>query len=124
VGKFSGEKFSYHGADFEGANFDFAWDGTRAMLRDIRLRHRSGQINADLSRRAERFPVESRQLARARMPSESVLPERLRPFLRQWGWQRSPNIHLSLRGTSRAPASWHGDGTLAFRTGRVSGASG
>ena len=25
-----------------------AWDGTRTMLRDIRLRHRSGQLNADL----------------------------------------------------------------------------
>jgi hypothetical protein len=27
---------------------DFAWDGTRTMLRDIRLRHRSGQLTADL----------------------------------------------------------------------------
>jgi len=52
---------------------------------------------------------------------ESVFPERLRPFLHQWGWQRSPNIHLSLRGTSRAPASWHGDGALAFSRTRFRG---
>jgi hypothetical protein len=52
---------------------------------------------------------------------ESVLPERLRPVLRQWGWQRSPNIHLGIRGTSRAPASWHGDGTLAFSRTRFRG---
>jgi len=32
VGNFSVEKFSYHDVDFEGANFDFAWDGTRAMF--------------------------------------------------------------------------------------------
>jgi hypothetical protein len=120
VGKFSGEKFSYHGVDFEGANFDFAWDGTRAMLRDIRLRHRSGQVNADLLDAPNDFRL---NLDSSLVPDafESVLPERLRPFLRQWGWQRSPNIHLSLRGTSRAPASWHGDGTLAFNRTRFRG---
>ena len=107
-------------ADFEGANFDFAWDGTRTMLRDIRLRHRSGQLNADLFDAPDDFRL---NLDSSLVPDalESVLPERLRPFLHQWGWQRSPNIHLSLRGTSRAPASWHGDGTLAFSRTRFRG---
>ena len=120
VGKFSREKFSYHGADFEGANFDFAWDGTRTMLRDIRLRHRSGQLNADLFDAPNDFRL---NLDSSLVPDalESACAERLRPFLRQWGWQRSPNIHLSLRGTSRDPASWHGEGTLAFSRTRFRG---
>jgi AsmA-like C-terminal region len=120
VGRFSVEKFSYHDVDFEGANFDFAWDGTRAMLRDIRLRHRSGQLDADLFDAADDFRL---NLDSSLVPGafESVLPDRLRPFLRDWGWQRSPNIHLSLRGTSRDPASWRGDGTLAFGRTRFRG---
>jgi hypothetical protein len=121
VGKFSVEKFSYRDVDFEGANFDFAWDGTRAMLRDIRLRHRSGQLNADLFDAPDDFRL---NLDSSLVPGalESVLPDRLRPFLRDWGWQRSPNIHLSLRGTSRDPASWRGDGTLGFSRTRFRGA--
>jgi AsmA-like C-terminal region len=120
VGKFSVEKFSYHEVDFEGANFDFAWDGRRAMLRDIHLRHRSGQLSADLFDAPNDFRL---NLDSSVAPGvfEPVLPDRVRPFLREWGWQRSPNIHLSLHGTSRDPATWHGDGTLAFSRTRFRG---
>ena len=121
VGKFSVEKFSYHDVGFEGANFDFAWDGRRAMLRDIHLRHRSGQLNADLFDAPDDFRL---NLDSSLVPDvvASVLPDRFRPLLREWGWQRSPDIHLSLHGTSRDPASWHGDGTLAFSRTRFRGA--
>lgn len=120
VGKFAVEKFSYHEIDFEGATCDFAWDGARTMLRDIRLRHRSGQLNADLFDAPNDFRL---NLDSSLVPSacELLLPERFRPFLREWGWQRSPNIHLSLRGTSRDPATWQGDGTLALGRTRFRG---
>jgi hypothetical protein len=120
VGKFAVEKFSYHEIDFEGAACDFAWDGARSMLRDIRLRHRSGQVNADLFDAPNDFRL---NLDSSLVPTafEPVLPDQLRPFLREWGWQRSPNIHLSLRGTSREPATWHGDGTLALGGTRFRG---
>lgn len=120
VGKFAVEKFSYHGIDFEGATCDFAWDGARTMLRDIHLRHRSGQLNADLFDAPNDFRL---NLDSSLVPGafEPVVPERLRPFLREWGWQRSPNIHLSLHGTSRDPATWRGDGTLAFGRTRFRG---
>jgi AsmA-like C-terminal region len=120
VGKFSVEKFSYHDVEFEGANFDFAWDGTRAMLRDIRLRHRSGQLNADLFDAPDDFRL---NVDSSLVPDtfEAVLPDRFRPFLHDWGWPRPPIIHLSLRGTSRDPSSWHGEGTLAFSRTRFRG---
>jgi hypothetical protein len=120
VGKFAVDKFSYHEIDFEGATCDFAWDGARTMLRDIRLRHRSGQLNADLFDAPNDFRL---NLDSSLVPGafEPILPERLRPFLREWGWQRSPNIHLSLRGTSRAPATWHGEGTLGLGRTRFRG---
>jgi hypothetical protein len=90
------------------------------MLRDIRLRHRSGQLNADLFDAPNDFRL---NLDSSLAPNvlEPIFPERLRPFLREWGWPRSPNVHLALRGTSRDPATWHGDGTLALGRSRFRG---
>ena len=48
IGKIALEAFTYQEIAFEGLTCNFAWDGTRTMLRDIRLRQRSGQLNADL----------------------------------------------------------------------------
>ena len=120
VGKLALEKFAYRGIEFEGANCDFAWDGARTMLRDIRLRHRSGQLNADLLDAPNDFRL---NLDSSLLPAafEPLLPERVRPFLREWGWQRSPGIHLTLRGTSRDPGSWQGEGTLALGRTRFRG---
>ena len=120
VGKFAVEKFSWRAIEFEGATCDFAWDGARTMLRDIRLRHRSGQLSADLFDAPDDFRL---NLDSSLVPSvfEPLLPEKARPFLREWGWQRSPNIHLSLRGTSREPASWQGEGTFALGRTRFRG---
>ncbi len=120
VGKWAVEKFSWHAIDFEGATGDFAWDGDRTMLRDVRLRHRSGQLTADLFDAPNDFRL---NLDSTLVPSafEPLLPEKSRPFLRAWGWQRSPNIHLSLRGTSRDPKSWRGEGTLALGRTRFRG---
>ncbi|MEO8043686.1 MAG: AsmA-like C-terminal region-containing protein [Spartobacteria bacterium] len=120
VGKFAVEKFTWHEIDFEGVNCDFAWDGVRTMLRDIRLRHRSGQLNADLFDAPDDFRL---NLDSSLVPAafEPLLPEKARPFLRDWGWQRSPNIHLSLHGTSRDPSSWQGEGTLSLGRTRFRG---
>ena len=79
VGKFAVEKFSWRAIDFEGATCDFAWDGARTMLRDIRLRHRSGQLNADLYDAPDDFRL---NLDSSLVPSafEPLLPEKARPF--------------------------------------------
>ncbi|CAN5396383.1 hypothetical protein BH20VER3_BH20VER3_04080 [soil metagenome] len=120
TGKFAVEKFAYREIEFEGANFDFAWDGSRTMLRDIRLRSRNGQLSADLLDAPDDFRL---NLDSSLVPTvfESILPERFRPFLRQWSWQRFPNIRLDLRGTSRDPATWKGDGSFALGRTRFRG---
>lgn len=120
VGSLAAENFSYHEVGFEGLNFDFAWDGERTMLRDIRLRHRSGALNADLLDAPEDFRLnfESTIFPSALLP---LAPVSLRPFLGEWEWQRSPNLHFSIRGMSRDPATWQGDGTLALGRTRYRG---
>ena len=89
VGKIALEKFVYQEISFEGLTCDFAWDGARTMLRDIRLRHRSGQLNADLLDAPNdfRLNVDSSIVPTALEP---LAPARLRPFLHQWEWPRSP----------------------------------
>ena len=88
------EDFAYQQIGFEGLTCDFAWDGERTMLRDIRLRHRSGQLHADLFDAPDdfRLNIDSSIVPSAFGP---LAPTGLRPFLREWEWQRSPNIHLS-----------------------------
>ncbi len=120
VGKLAVEDFAYQQIGFEGLTCDFAWDGERAMLRDILLRHRTGQLHADLFDAPDdfRLNIDSSIVPSAFGP---LAPAGLRPFLREWEWQRSPNIHLAIRGTSHDPASWHGDGTLALGRSRFRG---
>ncbi len=120
VGKFTADNFSYRNIGFEGLTFDFAWDGKRTMLRDLRLRHRSGTLGADLLDTPNdfRFNLDSSLFPSALTP---LAPARLRPFLNEWEWQRAPNIHLAIHGASRNPDSWHGDGTLALGRTRFRG---
>jgi len=120
VGKLAVEDFTYEEIGFEGMTCDFAWDGTRTMLRDIRLRHRSGQLTADLFDAPNdfRLTLDTSIVPSALLP---LAPAKLRPFLREWEWQRSPNIHLTFLGTSRNPATWHGDGAFALGRTRFRG---
>ncbi len=120
IGKVALDDFAYDEIGFEGLNCEFAWDGERTMLRDIRLRHRSGQLSADLLDAPDdfRLNLDSSIVPTALIP---LAPAGLRPFLREWEWQRAPNIHLTIRGTSRDPASWHGEGTLALGRTRFRG---
>ena len=78
------------------------------------------QLNADVYDAPNDFRliVESSIVPNALAP---LAPVRLRPFLQEWEWARSPNIHLNLHGTSRDPATWQGDGTLAFGRTRFRG---
>jgi hypothetical protein len=120
VGKLAIDKFSYGETDFDGASCDFAWDGARTMLRDIRLRHRSGQLTADLFDAPDDFRL---ILDSSLVPTalERLFPERVRPFLNEWSWPRSPEVHLTVKGKSRDPGTWHGEGSLALGRTRFRG---
>jgi hypothetical protein len=120
TGHVAQDNFTYREIPFENFSCDFAWDGERTMLRDIRLRQRGGELSADLLEAPNdfRLNLESTILPSSLSP---VAPENLRPFLREWEWQRSPNIHLTIRGTSRDPGTWHGEGTLGLARTRFRG---
>lgn len=120
IGKVALDKFIYKTIGFEGLTTDFAWEQKRLMLRDLRLRHRSGQISADLLEAPNDFRLNL---------ESSIVPSALTPlasapfsgFLAAWEWQRSPNVRLSVHGSSRDPATWHGEGAFALGPARFRG---
>ncbi len=120
IGKVALDHFTYRTVAFDGLTGDFAWDRERLMLRDLHLRHRTGQLNADLFDAPNDFRLNC---------ESSISPSALAPlaspavagFLGSWEWQRPPSLRLSVRGTSRDPATWRGDGALALGPARFRG---
>jgi hypothetical protein len=106
---------------FSDLSADFSWNGERTFLRDLRLRHQTGQLSADLFEAPDdfRLNVESTMAPGA---MRAIVSPGLDEFLRQWEWQRSPTIRLAIRGKDRNPANWRGDGTIALERARFRGA--
>ena len=120
IGRVSLDNFVYKTVPFESLTADFAWNGDRMMLRDIRLRHSTGQLAGDLLDQPNDFRLNFRSSVKpgALMP---LAPPGLREFLAEWEWQQSPTVRLAIRGTSRDPASWHGEGVLGLERTRFRG---
>ena len=114
-------QFTYKKAPFSDLTADFSWDGERTLVRDLRVRHQTGQLRADLFDAPAdfRLNIESTISPDAVRPLVSV---ELNEFLRGWQWQRSPAIRLEIRGTDRNPESWQGEGTVALGRSRFRGA--
>jgi hypothetical protein len=113
-------QFTYKNVPFSDLTADFSWDGQRTFIRELRVRHQTGQLRADLFDAPNDF----------RLNLESTIsPDAIRPFvpaktnefLREWQWQRPPTIRMTIRGTDRNPASWQGDGTVTLGRTRFRG---
>ncbi len=120
IGHVAFGRFSYKKAPFSDLTADFSWDGERTLVRDLRLRHQSGQIRADLLDAPAdfRLNIESTIVPEA---VRMIAPPELNEFLRQWEWQRSPAIRLAIRGQDHNPETWKGDGNLILGRTRFRG---
>ena len=112
--------FTYKKVPFSDLTADFSWDGERTLVRDLRLRHQTGQIRADLLDAPAdfRLNIESTIVPEA---VRMIAPPELNEFLRQWEWQRSPAIRLAIRGQDHNPGTWKGDGTVILGRSRFRG---
>ncbi len=113
-------RFTYKTVPFSDLAADFSWNGERTLLRDLRLRHQTGQLRADLFEAPGdfRLNVESTMAPSA---IRAITSPGLDEFLRQWEWQRSPTVRLAIRGEDRNPENWRGDGTIALERTRFRG---
>jgi hypothetical protein len=121
IGHIAFGRFTYKKAPFSDLTADFSWDGERTLVRDLRLRHQTGQVRADLFDAPAdfRLNIESTIVPEA---VRMIAPPELNEFLRQWEWQRSPSIRLTIRGRDHNPGTWKGDGTVIFGRTRFRGA--
>ncbi len=113
-------QFSYKTIPFSDLAADFSWDGERTFVRDLRVRHKTGQLRADLLDAPAdfRLNVESTISPGA---LRALVPREPNEFLRDWEWQRSPAIRLAIRGTDRNPENWQGNGTVVLGRSRFRG---
>ena len=120
IGHVAFNRFSYKKVPFSDLTADFSWDGERTLVRDLRLRHQTGQIRADLFDAPAdfRLNIESTIVPEA---VRTIAPPELNEFLRQWEWQRPPAVRLTIRGQDHNPATWNGDGTLILGRSRFRG---
>jgi hypothetical protein len=113
-------QFTYKKVPFSELSADFSWDGERTLVKELRVRHQTGQLRADLFDAPSdfRLNLESTISPEAVRP---LVPPKSNEFLREWHWQRSPAIRMAIRGTDRNPESWQGDGTVALGRTRFRG---
>ncbi len=121
IGRTVVENFAYKAVPFLKLTGDFSWDGERGMLRGLRLRHESGELTADLLEAPGDFRFNMESNLEPSVLRAIASPEMGR-FLGEWEWSRPPTVRLSLRGESRAPETWTGDGTVALQRTRFRGA--
>jgi AsmA-like C-terminal region len=117
IGHAALDRFTYKGISFLGGNGDFSWDGERTMVRDIHVRHQSGELAGRLLDAPNDFRID---LSSTIDPNalRTLAPVDLRDFVNDWDWPHSANVQLVIRGSSASPATWKGDGTLRMERGR------
>jgi hypothetical protein len=120
IGHVAFGQFAYKNVPFSELSADFSWDGERTLVRELRVRHQTGQLRADLFDAANdfRLNLESTISPEAVRP---LLPPQANEFLREWQWQRSPAIRMAIRGTDRDPGNWQGEGTVSLGRTRFRG---
>src|SRR5881398_1538112 len=120
IGHVAFGRFTYKKVPFSDLTADFSWDGERTLVRDLRLRHQTGQVRADLFEAPADFRLNIVSTI-VPEPLRTIAPPELNEFLRQWEWQRPPVIRLSIRGQDHNPGTWKGDGTLILGRTRFRG---
>ena len=120
IGRFSVANFALKNVPLSDLRAEFSWDGERAWLHDLRVRHETGELRADIFDAPDDFrlnidgpitPSEIRPFASAGMAT----------FLDQWEFPRPALIQLAIRGQDRRPENWHGEGTVALQRARFRG---
>ncbi len=112
--------FNYKSVPLLSLSAAFSWDGVRTMLRDVRVRHETGEILLDVLDAPGdfRLNVESSVNPAAFRP---LAPPGVQKFLGEWEWLRTPAIRMALRGPERNPGKWSGEGTVALQRTRFRG---
>ena len=121
IGHGSVGSLTYKAVPLSDLQAEFSWDGERTWLRDIHIRHQTGELRADLFEAPNdfRLNIDSTINPGALRPFVSA---ELQEFLGEWEWPRPPVVHLAIRAQDRHPENWHGEGSVALERTRFRGA--
>lgn len=112
--------FAYRALPLSDLSADFSWDGEKTLLRDVRVRSQEGELAADAFEAPDDFRLIIESTINPAVLGALNLPD-LNRLLSEWEWQRSPKVHLNIRGQDRHPGSWRGDGTVELDRTRFRG---
>lgn len=120
IGHLAVDGVSFKNLPLSECRAEFSWDGERTWLRDIRIRHPTGDMHAEVFEAPNEFRLNV---------DGPVAPGELRPFvspeiqefLNEWECSRPPVIQLSIRGKDRHPETWQGDGNISLDRTRFRG---
>lgn len=120
IGRAAAPAFTYRNVPLSDFAADFSWDGERTMLRDVRLRHETGELRSDVLAAPDDFRL---NLDSTINPTAiaAAAPPGLARFLSDWEWRRPPALRLNIRGTARNPEAWSGEGSIALERARFRG---
>ncbi len=120
IGHAAVNNVSYKNLPLSECRLEFSWDGERTWLRDIRIRHPTGDLRAEVFEAPNEFRL---NIDGPLAPSEvrPFLPSEIQEFLGEWECPRPPLIQLAIRGKDRHPESWQGDGNIALDRTRFRG---
>ena len=120
IGHAAVDNVAYKNLPLSECRAEFSWDGERTWLRDIRIRHPTGDLRAEVFEAPNEFRL---NIDGPLTPGELrpfVSPE-IQEFLNEWECSRPPVIQLSIRGKDRHPESWQGDGNISLDRTRFRG---
>ncbi|HYR22923.1 MAG TPA: AsmA-like C-terminal region-containing protein [Chthoniobacterales bacterium] len=120
IGHGAVENLAYKNLPLSNCSAEFSWDGERTWLRDIRIRHPTGDLRAEVFEAPNEFRLNI---------DGPIAPDEMRPFvspeiqefLNEWECSRPPVIQLAIRGKDRHPESWQGDGNISLDKTRFRG---
>jgi hypothetical protein len=120
IGHAAVDNLAYKNLPLTECRAEFSWDGERTWLRDVHIRHPTGDLRAEVFEAPNEFRLNiDGPIAPAEL-RPFVSPE-IQEFLNEWECTRPPVIQLAIRGKDRHPESWQGDGNIALDRTRFRG---
>lgn len=125
MGSVTSERFGSRGAVFDGMEAQFAIDGRRYYLRNLRLDHKSGVMFAhfmfDPSLTAERLRFQTEIKLDPKLLGPFLTTEEARHFIANWQFGPESTVYLAAlgQGPSADPGTWKMTGAADLRRFRL-----
>jgi AsmA-like C-terminal region len=120
IGHVAADNVTYKNLALSDCRAEFSWDGERTWIRDIHVRHQTGELRAEVYEAPNEFRLNADGPVEPGALRPFVSPE-IQEFLGQWEFTKPPVIHLAILGRDRHPENWQGDGNILLDRTRFRG---